>query len=389
MMHKSLCIILLISVSILLLIYNTKRNHLVEQLNGIRADSHGDKFSAIFNHLKTKITDSDNPRDFVLFGDFLFRYGYAEEGCILYQKSIEIDPAQYQANIGIAVCLDELGYINEAIGYYQEANKFAEDSYQITENTQRIGELHLRLGNIDKALSIFESLHYAPAIVKRCRIYIYKNLFNKAQRAFELLLTADSNNDALEVDQLNALSYRHFGKHFANLVPNRRRELLFSEHIPMRMRKSLAEHSFGLYINDLYGSQIRLLPVASSDTQIYTDNDILNASKDLDQISAGKHIYVNSGCVICHGSDGSGIIGPNLLDNYWIGENISPSKVFSIILHGQNSNKMPSFKNILDSTQIRDVSAYVLSIHRNAQTNKSSNGKEPQGTKQMLTEPSN
>ena len=375
---------------LLLLLFTFKNNSetpLLQYLDSIEPTQENNQFNSIFKHLKARILHDPTHEDYVLFGDFLFRFGYAEASALLYQRGIDLAPDHYQALIGLAVSLDELGYSSDAITAYGKASQHAEEKYQVTENTHRIGELYLKLEQIDKALSVFNSLHYAPSIVKRCRIHIRLDHFEKALAEFDLLLKLDTKNESLEVYQLNALAFRHFDRPFTDLSPNRNRELCYSEHIPMRMRKALAEHTFGLYINDVFGDEIRQLPIYLPAINQFSDEQILEATLIPDRINSGKQIYTNSGCVICHGVDGSGVIGPNLLDDYWLINDLSPSSIYSAIQHGRNDNTMPAFKNILDTQQIKDVSAYVIHLYRRANRNQNGEtqvGKKPQGIKQFI-----
>ena len=71
----------------------------------------------------------------------------------------------------------------------------------------------------------------------------------------------------------------------------------------------------------------------------------------------------------CH-KDGSGDIGPNLTDNYWLyGNDIKD--VFGTVKNG-TPNGMPEHASKLNPVQLQQVASYVLSM-------KYKPGKEPQG----------
>ncbi|WP_300666440.1 c-type cytochrome [Fluviicola sp.] len=93
---------------------------------------------------------------------------------------------------------------------------------------------------------------------------------------------------------------------------------------------------------------------------------LLTDPADLDK---GKSLF-QANCATCH-KDGSGDIGPNLTDNYWLyGNDIKD--VFGTIKNG-TSNGMPEHASKLNPIQLQDVASYVLSL-------KYIPGKEPQGT---------
>ncbi|WP_430402982.1 cbb3-type cytochrome c oxidase N-terminal domain-containing protein [Fluviicola sp.] len=85
-------------------------------------------------------------------------------------------------------------------------------------------------------------------------------------------------------------------------------------------------------------------------------------------LNSGKQIF-EANCKVCH-KDGSGDIGPNLTDKFWLyGNDIKT--VFGTIKNG-TSNGMPEHASKLNPIQLQEVASYVLSL-------KYIPGKEPQG----------
>jgi cytochrome c oxidase cbb3-type subunit III len=85
-------------------------------------------------------------------------------------------------------------------------------------------------------------------------------------------------------------------------------------------------------------------------------------------LGSGKQTF-EANCAVCH-KDGSGDIGPNLTDNFWIyGNDIKT--VFGTIKNG-TTNGMPEHASKLNPIQLQQVASYVLSL-------KYKPGKEPQG----------
>lgn len=91
-----------------------------------------------------------------------------------------------------------------------------------------------------------------------------------------------------------------------------------------------------------------------------TNATLLTDSKDL---STGKTLF-ETNCVACHLQDGSGQIGPNLTDKYWLyGNDIKD--VFATVKLGR-PNGMPEHNSKLNPIQIQQVASYVLNLPEKA-----------------------
>lgn len=85
-------------------------------------------------------------------------------------------------------------------------------------------------------------------------------------------------------------------------------------------------------------------------------------------LNSGKQVF-EANCKVCH-KDGSGDIGPNLTDKFWLyGNDIKT--VFGTVKNG-TSNGMPEHASKLNPVQLQQVASFVLSL-------KYIPGKEPQG----------
>ncbi len=67
-------------------------------------------------------------------------------------------------------------------------------------------------------------------------------------------------------------------------------------------------------------------------------------------------------CVPCHGADLHGKIGPNLTDDVWI-HGGRPQDIVNTITTGVSAKGMPTWGPILGPERIREVAAYVISMH--------------------------
>ena len=89
-------------------------------------------------------------------------------------------------------------------------------------------------------------------------------------------------------------------------------------------------------------------------------------------VKEGQKIFVKT-CATCHKADGSGDIGPNLTDAYWLGKN-TLHEVYIVVKDGRR--KMPAWGKKLSPAAVIKVAAYVGTIRY---TNLP--GKKPEGDK--------
>lgn len=110
---------------------------------------------------------------------------------------------------------------------------------------------------------------------------------------------------------------------------------------------------------------------------------IKNASFKKEFFEEGKILFKEN-CATCHNLDGSGNIGPNLTDDYWIN---TPEKdlfknIFYIIWNGsKNNSTMRAFGRLgeIKGNDIEKIASYVYLINKNYK--KPLHGKFPQGKK--------
>jgi cytochrome c oxidase cbb3-type subunit 3 len=93
---------------------------------------------------------------------------------------------------------------------------------------------------------------------------------------------------------------------------------------------------------------------------------------DVAKIEEGKALFVKN-CVVCHGNEGQGTIGPNFTDKYWIYGGHAKD-MFTVVKNGAK-NGMKAWKDELSPTEIQNVISY---IHTLKGTNPA-NPKAPQG----------
>jgi cytochrome c oxidase cbb3-type subunit 3 len=92
--------------------------------------------------------------------------------------------------------------------------------------------------------------------------------------------------------------------------------------------------------------------------------DALRAlSHNAERIAHGKALFSTVGCFACHGPEGTGVVGPNLRDRYWLyGSNMTD--IVASITEGRANNTMPPQKNSLSATDIADLAIFIVDLNR-------------------------
>jgi cytochrome c oxidase cbb3-type subunit 3 len=102
---------------------------------------------------------------------------------------------------------------------------------------------------------------------------------------------------------------------------------------------------------------------AKHQTGPLTEESLRALSHDPERIARGKTLFGTVGCSICHGPEGTGLIGPNLCDRYWIyGSNMTD--IVEGITNGRANNVMPPQKAALSPDDINNLAIYVVSLSR-------------------------
>lgn len=103
------------------------------------------------------------------------------------------------------------------------------------------------------------------------------------------------------------------------------------------------------------------------------ENSVVYLDSEAD-LSAGKQIFADV-CAACHGPQGQGGVGANLIDDYWL-HGGSIKDIFSLIKYGALEKGMPSWQDQYSPLQIAQVTSYIVSIRGSDVES----GKEPEGT---------
>ncbi len=126
------------------------------------------------------------------------------------------------------------------------------------------------------------------------------------------------------------------------------------------------------YINEIASAEdAKALYLASQANAI--DENSVTLLTEADAIAEGKDIYV-ANCLVCHGANGEGGVGPNFADNYWK-HGGSINDVFSVIKYGVPEKGMISWKSQLRPAAMQKVASYILTF----QGTNPENQKAPEG----------
>jgi cytochrome c oxidase cbb3-type subunit 3 len=94
------------------------------------------------------------------------------------------------------------------------------------------------------------------------------------------------------------------------------------------------------------------------------------------KVAEGKDTFAST-CSPCHKADGSGLIGPNLTDEYWL-HGGAPDKIWKTVHDGVPAKGMVAWADILGEAKVASVVAYVLTI-KNTHV---AGGKAPEGDRE-------
>ena len=104
------------------------------------------------------------------------------------------------------------------------------------------------------------------------------------------------------------------------------------------------------------GEQIKNAAMGNFESSIAT----LQPSKDTAVLENGRQTYVKF-CAPCHRTDGGGLVGPNLTDNYWIYGSQYTDTV-KVIWDGVPAKGMITWKTVLKPDEIQSVASYIYTL---------------------------
>lgn len=86
-------------------------------------------------------------------------------------------------------------------------------------------------------------------------------------------------------------------------------------------------------------------------------------SRSPDRIARGRTLYAKAACATCHGAEATGLVGPNLRDDWWLHGSDMTSLV-TTLTEGRANNAMPPQKASLSPEEILDLACFVVDRNR-------------------------
>jgi cytochrome c oxidase cbb3-type subunit 3 len=144
----------------------------------------------------------------------------------------------------------------------------------------------------------------------------------------------------------------------------------------------LGYHFGGNSMNETIEAYAIKLKEAQTQTPVETsvqkpevsESELLALLQDPDALAEGGEIFGDQ-CALCHGYSGEGMIGPNLIDNYWLHGKGKISDIVVSISSGIPDKGMAAWADRIPEQQILHIAAYIKSI----QGTVTENAKEPDG----------
>jgi cytochrome c oxidase cbb3-type subunit 3 len=102
---------------------------------------------------------------------------------------------------------------------------------------------------------------------------------------------------------------------------------------------------------------------AKTQTGPLSEEALRGLSTSPERIAAGAAIYAKAGCIACHGADGTGTVGPNLRDRYWI-HGSSMVAIAKVLREGANNGQMPAQANLMSSDDLNNLTIYMVDLNR-------------------------
>lgn len=133
---------------------------------------------------------------------------------------------------------------------------------------------------------------------------------------------------------------------------------------------TLGTLTFGEYRKEM--ARAAEIQLAKMQTTEITNESLSLMAAVPDRVESGRMIFQQF-CVTCHLADGSGQVGPNLTDGFWL-HGAAPMQIHNTVTKGVPEKGMAAWGNQLGPRRVQDVVAYVLTLKG---TNRP--GKAPQG----------
>ncbi len=128
------------------------------------------------------------------------------------------------------------------------------------------------------------------------------------------------------------------------------------------------------YVKKLQDARARQITAVVEQVPEVSESELLTLLEAPAELTSGEEIFKDK-CALCHGEFGEGLIGPNLIDNYWIHGTGKISDIAITIRSGIPDKGMAAWQDRIPEDNILQIAAYIKSL-KGTQVE---NAKEPDG----------
>jgi len=113
------------------------------------------------------------------------------------------------------------------------------------------------------------------------------------------------------------------------------------------------------YNDEVYAAELQREELIR--TGAFINENTVKFVNEPDILNEGKQIYTVN-CVPCHGTNGEGIVGPNLTDDYWI-HGGGAKNIFKTVKYGVPVKGMIAWQTQLNPKKMQSVVSYIMTLH--------------------------
>ncbi len=128
------------------------------------------------------------------------------------------------------------------------------------------------------------------------------------------------------------------------------------------------------YVKKLQDARARQITAVVEQVPEVSESELVALLQEPAELTSGEEIFLDK-CALCHGEFGEGLIGPNLIDNYWIHGTGKISDIAITIRSGIPDKGMAAWQDRIPGENILQIAAYIKSL-KGTQVE---NAKEPDG----------
>ncbi len=125
-----------------------------------------------------------------------------------------------------------------------------------------------------------------------------------------------------------------------------------------------------LYVEKLQDAQTE----TTEQAPLVNETELIAMLKDPAALASGAEVFSDK-CALCHGNVAEGMIGPNLIDNYWLYGKGKIGDIAVSIRSGIPDNGMAAWQDRIPEEKILQIAAYIKSL----KGTEVDNAKEPDG----------